>query len=182
MILGGIVGGYYGIDGGGGKNPVSYYYGKGQTKRVGENYTPGGAGTSRPAEFKATADETYDGGKNDLLTIINGSDAENIDLTNAPNNSVIQFPAGRYHLLFVGYTNASSRTAFRVELRQIQSGTDDILITQTEGWTNAVSPAKTTYSFFWTDFVVDGTEQFYLLFPDSGQTARSHYLRIEKVD
>ena len=42
MIQGGIVGGYYGIDGGGGKNPVSYYYGKGQTKRVGENYTPAG--------------------------------------------------------------------------------------------------------------------------------------------
>ena len=181
MIQGGIVGGYYGIDGGGGKNPVSYYYGKGQTKRLGQNYTPAGSGSRRPAEFKATADETYDGGKNDLLTIINGSAATNIDITNAPNNSVIQFPAGRYHLLFVGYTDASSRTAFRVELREIQSGTDDILITRTEGWTNAVSPAETTYSFFWTDFVVDGTEQFYLLFPDSGHQSRSHYLRIEKV-
>ena len=74
-----------------------------------------------------------------------------------------------------------SRTAFRVELRQIQSGTDDILITRTEGWTNAVSPAETTYSFFWTDFVVDGTEQFYLLFPDSGNRPRSHYLRVEKA-
>ena len=181
MIQGGIVGGTYGIDGGGGKNPVSYYYGKSQTKRLGQNYTPAGAGNSRAAEFKATADETYDGGKSDLLTIINGSAATNIDITSAPNNSVIQFPAGRYHLLFVGYSDASSRTGFRVELRKIQSGTDDLLITRTEGWTNAVSPAETTYSFFWTDFVVDGTEQFYLLFPDAGNMARSHYLRVEKV-
>ena len=166
---------------GGGKNPVSYYYGKGQTKRVGQNYTPAGSGSSRPAEFKTTADETYNGGKNDLLTIQNASAVSDIDLTNAPNNTVIQFPAGRYHLHFVGYSNASSRTAFRVELRQIQSSTDDLLIARTEGWTNAPTPARTTYSFLWTDFVVDGTEQFYLLFPDSGNQPRSHYLRIEKV-
>ena len=107
MILGGIVGGYYGMDGGGGKNPVSYYFGKGQTKRLGQNYTPAGSGSSRPAEFKATADETYDGGKSDLLTIKNASAVSDIDLTNAPNNTVVQFPAGRYHLLFVGYTDAS---------------------------------------------------------------------------
>jgi len=183
MILGGIVGGYYGIAGGdgGGKNPVAYYYGKGQTQRLGENYTPGGSETSSPAEFKTTADEVYDGGKNDLLTIINGSDAADIDITNAPDNSVIQFPTGRYHLLFVGYSDASSRSSFRIELRKIQSGTDDLLITRTEGWTNGVSPAETTYSFFWTDFVVDGTEQFYLVFPDAGNYARSHYLRVEKV-
>ena len=60
--------------------------------------------TSELAEFKTTADETYDGGKSDLLTITNGSAATDIDITSAPNNSVIQFPAGRYHLLFVGYS------------------------------------------------------------------------------
>ena len=137
MILGGIVGGYYGIDGGGGKNPVSYYYGKGQTKRVGENYTPAGAGNSRPAEFKTIADEVYDGGKNNLLTITNASAESDIDLTNGPNKSVIQFPAGRHHLTFQGYSEDSFATSFRVELRQVQLGTDDLIVTETPGYSGA---------------------------------------------
>ena len=182
MILGGIVGGYYGIDGGGGKNPVSYYYGKGQTKRVGENYTPAGQGSNRAAEFKAIADETYDGGKNDLLTIKNASAVSDIDLTNAPDNSVIQFPAGRYHLLFQGYSNlASAQTNFRIQLKQVQTATDDVVIIHTKGRTNAPSPARTTYELTWLDLVVDGTEEFYFLFPSAGQRPRSHFLRVEKV-
>ena len=181
MILGGIVGGYYGIDGGGGKNPVSYYYGKGQTKRVGENYTPAGTGNNRTAEFKTTADETYDGGKSDLLTIINASAAANIDITSAPNNSVIQFPAGRYHLLFEGYLGGGNLTNFRLELRQIQENTDDIVISETEGWGTGANPAGMTYTIQAPDFVVDGTEQFYILFPVGGSMSRSHYLRVEKV-
>ena len=124
MISGGIVGGYYGA---GGKSPVSYYYGKDQTQRIGENYTPGGQGNDRLAEFKTTADLLYDGGKSDLLTITNVSDASNsnIDYTNGPDNSVLQFPIGRYHLLFQGYSEAAAQGAFRVELRQMQEGTDD---------------------------------------------------------
>ena len=181
MIQGGIVGGYYGIDGGG-ANPVSYYYGKGQTKRVGENYTPAGQGSSRPAEFKAIADETYDGGKNDLLTIKDASAVSDIDLTNGPNKSVVTFPAGRYHLLFQGYSNlASAQTNFRIQLKQVQTATDDVVIIQTKGWTNAPSPARTTYELTWLDLVVDGTEEFYFLFPSAGQRPRSHFLRVEKV-
>ena len=174
MIQGGIVGGYYGIDGGGGKNPVSYYYGKGQTKRVGENYTPAGSGNSRLAEFKTTADEVYDGGKNDLLTIENASAVSDIDLTNAPNNSVIQFPAGRHHLIFQGYSEDAFATAFRVELRQVQTGTDDIVIVETPGYSGAPVPARTEYLLSWPDFIVDGTEKFY--FPISGNDKRSHFL------
>ena len=181
MILGGIVGGYYGIDGGGGKNPVVYYYGKGQTKRVGENYTPAGLGNSRPAEFKTTADKTYNGGKSDLLTITNGSAESDMDLTNAPNNSVIQFPAGRHHLLFQGYSEDAFATTFRVELRQIKSGTDDIVIVETPGYSGSPAPARVTFQLFWHDFIVDGTEKFYFLFPVSGPDKRSHFLRIETV-
>ena len=166
---------------GGEENPVVYYYGKGQTKRVGENYTPVSAGSSKPAEFKTTADETYDGGKSNLLIIANGSDDTNIDITNAPDNAVIQLPAGRYHLFFFGYSEAASQTAFRVELRQIQEDIDDILITGTEGWTSAATPARTTYSLSWPDFIVDGTEKFYLLFPVAGAMGKSHFLRIETV-
>ena len=84
-----------------------------------------------------------------------------------PNNSVIHFQQGGI-ISFCRIQIASSQTAFRVEFKEVQTATDDILITRTEGWTNAVSPAETTYSFFWTDFVVDGTEQFYLLFPSAG--------------
>ena len=69
MIQGGIVGGTYGIDGGSGANPVSYYYGKDSKNASVKIIRPAGSGTSRPAEFKTTADETYNGGKNDLLTI-----------------------------------------------------------------------------------------------------------------
>lgn len=182
MIQGGIVGGTYGIDSGGGKNPVSYYYGKDQTKRVGENYTPGGRDNDRAAEFKTTADLVYNGGKTDLLTITNASDASNIDLTNGPDNSVLQFPVGRYHLLFQGYSAASSQGGFRVELRQIQDGTDDLIITYTTGWTTGENPARKAYQLIWTDFVVvDGTEKFYFLFPIFGAAARSHFLCIEKV-
>ena len=61
---------------------------------------------SRLAEFKTTADEVLDGGKRDLLIITNASDAPNIDLTNAPDNSILQFPVGRHHLLFQGYSEA----------------------------------------------------------------------------
>ena len=181
MIKGGIVGGYYGIGEGGGKNPVAYYYGKDQTKRVGENYTPGGTGNDRLAEFKTTADEVYDGGKRDLLIITNASDAPNIDLTNGPDNSVLLFPAGRYYLLFQGYSEASGQAAFRTELRKIQEGTDDTKITHTTGWTTGVSPARTVYQLIWLDFVADGSEKIYLPFPTSGASARSHFLRIEQV-
>ena len=180
MILGGIVGGYYGK--GGGNNPVSYYFGKGQTKRVGQNYTPAGSGNSRLAEFKSTADEVYDGGKNDLLTILNGGAVSDIDISNAPNNTVLQFPLGRFHLYFEGYTQAAARTAFRVELRKVQSGTDDQLIIDVSGYASAVNPARTTYQLNYQDFVVaDATDEFYLLFPDTGNFARSHFLRIETL-
>ena len=182
MIKGGIVGGYYGIGEGGGKNPVAYYYGKDQTKRVGENYTPGAQLNSAPAEFKTTADEVHDGGKRDLLIITNASDAPNIDLENAPDNSILQFPVGRHHLLFQGYCEVTGQGAFRVELKQIQEETDDALVTHTTGWTMGASPARTVYQLIWPDFVVtDDTEKFYFLFPVAGRSTRSHFLRIETV-
>lgn len=182
MILGGIVGGYYGKRDGGGNNPVSYYFGKGQTKRVGENYTPAGSGTSRPAEFKTTADEVYDGGKTDLLTILNGSDVPDIDINNPPNNSVIQFPVGRYDLTFQGYSEEQFATSFRVYMRQIQSGTDDMVIAETPGYSGAPAPASTEFLLNWPDLVIrEGTEQFYFLFPIGGNDKRSHFLRVEKV-
>ena len=179
MIHGGIVGGYYGISG---ANPVAYYYGKDQTKRVGENYTPGGEGDDRAAEFKTIADEVLDGGKRDLLRITNASDASNIDLTNGPDNSILQFPVGRHHLFFQGYSEAVSQAAFRVELRKIQEETDDTEIVHTTGWTGAPSPARTVYQLIWLDFVVtDDTEKFYFLFPIGGNSNRSNFLRIETV-
>lgn len=162
-------------------NPVVYYYGKGQTKRVGENYTPAGRGNSRPAEFKTTADEVYNGGKNDLLTIENASDVSDIDLTNAPDNSVIQFPAGRYHLTFQGYTEDTFASALRIELKQIQTRSDDVIIIETPGYSGGPAPARSTYQLNLPDFTVDGTEKFYILFPISGPDKRSHFLRIEKV-
>ena len=183
MIRGGIVGGLYGKGGGGGgANPVSYYYGKSQTKRVGQNYTPGGSGSSRPAEFKTTADEVYNGGKTDLLTILNGSDVSNIDVNNAPDNCILQFPVGRYDITFQGYSEEQFATAFRVYLSQIQSGTDDMVVAETPGYSGAPRPASTEYLLNWPDFVIEeGTEQFYFLFPVGGQDKRSHFLRIEKV-
>ena len=180
MLLGGIVGGTYGIDGGGGANPVSYYYGKNQTKRAGENYMPSGSGTNRPAEFKATADEVYNGGKSDLLTIKDPSAVSDADITSGTLQCIVQFPAGRYHLLFQGYTEVT-QTNFRIQLKQVQSGTDDTVIIHTQGWTNAPTPARTTYQLMWTDFIVDGTEDFYFFFPSAGQSRRSHFLRVEKV-
>ena len=181
MILGGIVGGYYGIDGGGGKNPVSYYYGKGQTKRVGENYMPSGRGTSRPTEFKSTADEVYNGGKSDLLTIQDPSAVPNADVTSGTTQCIVQFPAGRYHLLFQGYSEESFSTTFRVEFRQVQLETDDLIVTETPGYSGAPAPARTEYLLNWPDFIVDGTEHFYFLFPVGGADRKSHFLRIEKV-
>ena len=182
MINGGIVGAHYGQGAGNGKNPISYYYGKNQTQRLGQNYSPGGSSDSQPAEFKATADETYDQGQSDLLTILSPADESNLDnAANAPDNCLLQFPAGRYNLLFQGYADTSAQGGFRVELKQIQDGTDDLLITHTTGWTSGASPARTAYDFQWTDFVVAGTERFYFLFPVMGSSRKSHYLRIEKV-
>ena len=179
MINGGIVGGYYNV---GGKNPIVYYYGKNQTQRVGQNYSPSGQGSSRAAEFKTTADEVLDSGKADLLTISNAGDESTIDMTQGKaDNTVIQFPAGRYNLLFQGYSDSQYQIGFRVELKQIQDGTDDTLITQTTGYTAAASPATTAYQLIWTDFIVTGTEKFYFLFPIAGNNNRSHFLRIEKV-
>lgn len=181
MVLGGIVGGYYGQEESNGKNPVAYYFGKNQTKRVGQNYTPGGQGNNRAAEFKTAADQTYDGGKADILTITNASDEANIDLTNGPDNAVLQFPAGRHHLLFQGYTEAQYQTSFRIELREIQQGTDDLIITHTPGYSGGQSPARTAYQLIWYDLVTDGTDKFYLAFPHGGNQNRSHFLRIETV-
>ena len=180
MINGGIVGGYYGV--GGGNNPVSYYLGKDQTRKVGENYTPGGSGNNRAAEFKTVADITHDDGKTDLLTITNASDESNIDITNGPDNCVLQFPVGRHHLLFQGYSEITSQAAFRVELREAQEATDDLVVTHTTGWTSAPTPARTTYQIIWPDLVVDGTEKYYFLFPAGGGSNRSHFLRVETVN
>lgn len=183
MIRGGIAGGLYGKgsgDGGAVNNPVAYYYGKDQTRRVGQNYTPNGSGASRPAEFKTTADEVYDGGQTELLTI--GSDTTDIDISNAPHHTILQFPVGRYHLRFQGYTETGFVSNFRVELRKIQSGTDDTLIIDVAGYAGSVNPARTTYELDWHDFVVtDATDRFYLLFPSGAASNRSHFLRVEKV-
>ena len=165
-----------------GNNPVSYYFGKGQTKRVGQNYTPGGTGNQRAAEFKATADETLDGGKADLLTITNASDESTIDIPNGPDDCALQFPKGRYHILFQGYTEAQYQTTFRVELKQLQTETDDTLIIHTPGYSGGSSPARTAYQLIWFDLIIKtGTEKFYFLFPRAGGSNRSHFLRIEKV-
>ena len=180
MIQGGIVGGTYGIDGGG-ANPVSYYYGKDQTQRVGENYMPSGRGVNRPAEFKATADEVYNGGKSDLLTIRDPSDVSDADITSGTLQCIVQFPAGHYHLTFQGYSAETFATQFRVELRQVQSGIDDLIIAETPGYSGAPAPARTEYLLSWPDFIVDGTENFYFMFPVGGADQRSHFLRIEKV-
>ena len=180
MIRGGIVGGYYGV--GGGNNPVSYYLGKDQTRKVGENYEPGGAGNSRAAEFKTVADVVHDGGKTDLLTITNASDESNIDIPTGPDNCVLQFPVGRHHLLFQGYSEITSQAAFRVELQEVQEETDDLVVTHTTGWTSAPSPARTVYQIIWPDLVVDGTEKYYFLFPAGGGSNRSHFLRVETVN
>lgn len=182
MIHGGIVGAHYRQgEANGSKNPVSYYFGKGQTKRVGQNYTPGGTGNQRAAEFKATADETLDGGKADLLRITNASDESTIDIPNGPDKCVLQFPAGRYHLLFQGYTEAQHQTTFRIELKQLQTETDDTLIIHTPGYSGGQSPARTAYQLIWFDLETDGTDKFYFLFPRAGGSNRSHFLRIEKV-
>ena len=181
MIRGGIVGGLYGKgNGGGGKNPVSYYYGKGQTKRAGENYTPAGSGSHRAAEFKTTADLVLDGGKTDLLTITHASDESDIDIGNGPNNSVLLFPAGRYHLSFKGYLNGTS-TTLRIDLKKITKGTDDLLLASTLGYSSAATPIRSTFQFTYMDFVADGTEKFYFYFTANGSTQRSHFLRVETV-
>lgn len=183
MIHGGIVSGYYQNHQrtNGNQNPISYYFGKNQTERVGENYKPGGSGNDRAAEFKTTADQTYNGGKTDLLTLTNASDEPTIDITDGPNNSVIQFPKGRYNLLFQGYTAAQRQANFRIELKQIRVGTDDLIITHTPGESSGSNPARTAYQLIWFDFIVEGTEKFYFLFPRGGASHRSHFLRIEKV-
>jgi len=181
MIRGGIVGGLYGNrGGGGGKNPVSYYFGKNQTKQFGDHYSPAGTGNQRAAEFKTTADTVYDGGKTDLLTITHASDESDIDIGSGPNNSVLLFPAGRYDLCLQGYVNATT-TTFRVDLKKITSGTDDLVLASTPGYSSAATPIRTTFQLIYMDFVADGTEKFYFLFPSSGSAQRSHFLRIEKV-
>ena len=180
MIRGGIVGGLYGKGGGGGNNPVSYYFGKGQTKRAGQNYTPGGTGNHRAAEFKTTADLILDGGKTDLLTLTHASNESDIDIGNGPNNSVLLFPAGRYHLCFQGYVNVVV-TTFRVDLKKITTGTDDLLLASTPGYSAATAPVRATFQLTYMDFEADGTEKFYFHFPANGSSARSHFLRIEKV-
>ena len=181
MIRGGIVGGLYGKGGGGGgKNPVSYYYGKGQSKQFGNHYTPAGSGSHRAAEFKTTADRVLDGGKTDLLTITHASNESDIDISNGPNNSVLLFPAGRYHLCFQGYVNVVT-TTFRVDLKKITTGTDDLLLVSTPGYSTAAAPIRSTFQFIYMDFVADGTEKFYFHFPSSGNAQRSHFLRVETV-
>lgn len=180
MIRGGIVGGLYGKGGGGGKNPVSYYFGKSQTKQFGDHYTPAGTGNHRAAEFKTTADRILDGGKNDLLTITHASAESDIDIGSGPNNSVLLFPAGRYHLCLQGYVNVTT-TTLRVDLKKIATGTDDLLLASTPGYSSAIAPIRATFQLTYMDFVADGTEKFYFLFPSSGSSQRSHFLRIEKV-
>lgn len=167
------------------KKPVYYYYGKGQTKRLGENYKPAGSGNSRAAEFKTTPDEVYDNGNHleNLLKITNGSDAPDIDIPNTPDNTILQFPVGRYNLQFYGYTTARSDGSYRVELRKILPGTDDLIIVDIAGRHAGASAAKTTFELLWSDFVsTDETDKFYLLFPVNAGKSRSHFLRIEKIN
>ncbi|MCY3744469.1 MAG: hypothetical protein OXH00_25925 [Candidatus Poribacteria bacterium] len=181
MIRGGIVGGLYGNrGGGGGNNPVSYYFGKNQTKQFGGHYTPAGTGNQRAAEFKTTADRILDGGKNDLLSITHASAEADIDIGSGPNNSVLLFPEGRYHLCFQGYVNATT-TTFRVDLKKINTGTDDIVLASTPGYSSAAAPIRTTFELIYMDFEPDGTEKFYFFFPANGSSPRSHFLRVEKV-
>lgn len=149
MILGGIVGGYYGS-----RVPVAFVYLKGRIN-IGSPITIGtlknqedrfmGGGVHHPfvsvgqayaIGFSGQINEHEFGGDSLPLIFTNIVDESNADITAAAStqrteNEVIQFPQGLYNIdlhFDINVQGAGESRTLEVQLRQIMENTDDIVV------------------------------------------------------
>ena len=152
MILGGIVGGYYGIK----KEPVSFIYLKGRTNTgnpVGSNrgtltaqrdrFMGGGihhpfisTGQAYAIGFSGQIDEHEHGGDRLPLSFTHLVDESNADITAAANtqrteNEVIHFPDGLFNVdlhFNINVQGAQESRTLEVQLRKLMTDTDDVVV------------------------------------------------------
>ena len=86
------------------------------------------------------------------------------DPSNTETNTGFTIPAGTYDLHLWASGSQNQLHAPLIRLQKVQSGRDDVILTEVEGFTNSreemVEPT-TTYYFFYPELEVDGTEHFY---------------------
>ena len=174
-------------------NPRSFYYGRGgadaqiQSSRVDVVVTDFGSGTIRSTlRFQTTADETDFGGSDSLATWTDADDNSNIDVAGVfrRDDSVFELPAGTYDISFYLKTQTDeSDNDATIYLAQIQSGTDDILITDVATTDSSdVASSNTTIEFHYKSLRASSGALFY--FAEQGFIAdhtAAYYVVIERL-
>ena len=155
MVLGGIVGGYYGK----GKDPVSFIYMKGRTGTTSptargtltdqtDRFHGGSVhhpfvstGQAYAVGFSGEIDEHEHGGDTLGLGFTNIVDETDADITAAAStqrteNEVIQFPKGLFNIdlhFDINLQGAQESRTLEVQLREIMENTDDNIVTFAPG-------------------------------------------------
>ena len=175
-------------------NPRVFYYGRGgadsqiQSSRVDVVVTDFGSGTVRSTlRFQTTtADETDFGGSDSLATWTDGEDNANLDVVGVfrRDDSVFELPEGTYDITFVlKSSDDEDADAATIYLAQIQSGTDDILITDTSGIQGSdVANSNTSVSFHYKSLRPASGDLFYLAEQDfAADHTVAYYMLIERL-
>lgn len=184
MIRGGIVGGLYGK----GTEPVSFVYLQGRTGTTNplalgtltsqtDRFHGGGVhhpfvstGQAYAIGFSGEIDEHENGGDALPLTFSNIVDETDADITAAAStqrteNEVIQFPNGLFNIdlhFDINLQGAQLTRTLEVQLRQLMSDTDDIVVDFATGQGgNASGTGHVTVDFRWDYWRPDPNAKYY---------------------
>lgn len=182
-------------------NPVSYYWGRGQTERLPytlTDYGRSGTNTVRPRFKSDMPDESFHGGDERALLewidsddvpsdadLYDGEVAADLELT----RHFFSLPAGLWHLELEVYSGIAGDTVTGSSIRRVESGADDIQIYQSIGFANSFQQAtgvatgpKSAFIIDTRELVTDGTEIFYFILEnvdDITQANNTMFLRLE---
>ncbi len=172
------------------RDPVSYFYGSGQTERIPNTYPFTYVGTSTTVHQIGFADasdgpqEAFDDGDALGNIFVAAADVStDIDTTTTDNYTVFSLPEGRYHLeVELQHDDHASGTQV-FELKKIVSGTDDRVLRTTSAYTQISTALGRQGDLFfkYDDLVVAEGEQFYFIFVGIGDDNSRHFMRITRL-
>ena len=121
-----------------------------------------------------------------LATWTDGDDNSDLDVVGVfrKDDSVFELPEGTYDITFVLKTNNDEDgSEATIYLAQIQSGTDDILITDTSGiQASNVANSNTAVSFHYKSLRAVSGDLFYLAEQDfEADHTAAYYMLIERL-
>ena len=187
------------VSGGGGNNPVGYYYGPDQTGRFllhDQGTSQFTAGLWRLPWKSASADEAFNEWD---LDIFDGVDRTTLDATFTPGGTVLTFtgqtrdvfkpPSGRYNIrMRLAYFHDIGARDFLLYLMQNNAGADDLVFllrgADFGNYDNGLVPKSQQAQIAdisETDIVFDGNTQLYLLAHIEGAIQCAWAMKLERT-